>query len=52
MSFKWCGGFVLTGITVQPNLLSFAGVGYEIGTNLLSLWIDPDAADFYTPSGE
>jgi hypothetical protein len=45
------GGFVSTGITVQPNTTYHLLGGYEVGTDLLSLWIDPGAADFYTPGG-
>ena len=45
------GGFVSTGITVQPNTTYHLVSGYEVGTDLLSIWINPDAADFYTPGG-
>ena len=43
------GAYASSGITVQPNTTYHLLGGYEVGTNLTSLWINPDTADFYTP---
>lgn len=42
-------GFNPSGITIQPDTTYHLIGAYDVGPNLLTLWVNPDAADFYNP---
>jgi hypothetical protein len=45
-------GTVGSGITVQPNRVYRLVGAYDLDRSLLTLWIDPDADDFYYPNSD